>query len=118
MTEAVEATRGDSPTSPKRSDTGSATVWAAVWALLPLCLAMLVLAYGAAVGTRHRAATAADAAALAAAAEADRGQSKACAAARTVAEAQNATVVHCIVRSGFADIVAEARPPPLLGVFG
>ncbi|UGQ15494.1 pilus assembly protein TadG-related protein [Yinghuangia sp. ASG 101] len=85
---------------------------------MPLCLALALLAYGAAVGTRHRAAAAADAAALAAAVRADRGPSEACAAARAVAAAQNAAVVDCVVRSGFADIVAEARPPPLLGVFG
>ncbi|MCF2529233.1 Rv3654c family TadE-like protein [Yinghuangia soli] len=94
---------------------GSATVWAAVWALLPVCLACVVLAFGAAAAARHRAAVAADGAALAAAAQADAGQGPACAAARRIAAAQGAVLVSCTVRSGFADVVAETRMPLLAG---
>jgi secretion/DNA translocation related TadE-like protein len=90
----------------------------AVWSLLPVCAAILVLALGAAVGTRHRAAVAADAAALAAAARADLGVEEACAAARQIAGAQGADLTACAITSGFADVTAETRPPPMLEPFG
>ncbi|NUU25334.1 MAG: flp pilus-assembly TadE/G-like family protein [Streptomycetaceae bacterium] len=89
-----------------------------MWALLPICLAMTVLAFGAAVGTRHRTATAADAAALAAASHADQGAHEACAAATAIARDQGATLIRCVLHDNFADVTAQSRPPPLLRPFG
>lgn len=108
---------GDLPRDLPR-DAGSATVWTAVWALLPAFLACVALMFGAAVATRHRAAAAADAAALAAASHADLGFTEACNAARRITRAHDTTLTTCTVRSGFADVVVEARPPPLLSLYG
>lgn len=102
----------------RHGEEGSATVWVAVWSLLPVCLAMVMLAYGAAVATRHRAAAAADSAALSAAIHAAVGQGNACAEARRTAEEQGASLVTCVLRAEFADVVAESRPPLLLRPFG
>jgi secretion/DNA translocation related TadE-like protein len=85
---------------------------------LPVCLALAVLAFGAAVGARHRAAAAADTAALAAAARADFGPAEACAAARAIAREQGATLVRCVLRGGFADVTAQARASAVLRRFG
>ncbi|MYW04677.1 pilus assembly protein TadG-related protein, partial [Streptomyces sp. SID3343] len=52
----------------RRADEGSATVWVVALALIPVCAAVFVLAVAGAVAARHRAAGAADLAALAAAA--------------------------------------------------
>lgn len=99
-------------------DDGSATVWGAVFALLPVCLSVVVMAYGSAVATRHRAASAADAAALAAASRIALGMGDACATAGKVAEAQGSSLVTCTLRAEFADVEAESRPPLLLRPFG
>ncbi|MDI2127926.1 Rv3654c family TadE-like protein [Yinghuangia seranimata] len=111
---------GAAATAVRRPDSGSATVWAAVWALVPVWAVLVVLAYGGAVGARHRAASAADAAALAAATQAGLGaaEAEACAAAGRLAERHRAVLVGCTVRSGFADVVAEVRPVRPLDRFG
>ncbi|NMO92204.1 Rv3654c family TadE-like protein [Actinomycetospora sp. TBRC 11914] len=78
-----------------RDDRGFATVVAAgVIGVVGILLgALLVL--GAVVATRHRAANAADLAALAGAAESARGREPACGRAREVAERNGAVLVRC-----------------------
>ncbi len=104
----------------RTGEEGSGTVWVAVWSLLPVCLAMVMLAYGAAVATRHRAAAAADSAALSAAYQASVGGqgNNPCAVARQVAAEHGASLTACSLNAEFADVVAESRPPLLLRPFG
>ncbi|WP_131096605.1 Rv3654c family TadE-like protein [Streptomonospora litoralis] len=76
-------------------DTGSATVW-----MLTLCAVVLFTASAVVLVTavrvdRHRAATAADLAALAGAARVGEGASSACAQARRIAVANEATLIRC-----------------------
>ncbi|GAA4977857.1 hypothetical protein GCM10023205_52080 [Yinghuangia aomiensis] len=99
-------------------DRGSATVWMAVWSLLPVLVATGALGMAAAVATRHRAAAASDAAALAAAARLDEGASRACAVAADIAARQGATLTACVINGEFVDVVAEFPPPPMLEPFG
>ncbi|MDB1086527.1 flp pilus-assembly TadE/G-like family protein [Streptomyces sp. ACA25] len=100
---------------PRRDDRGSATVWAvACSALISLaCLAVLALAQ--VVEVRHRAAGAADLAALAGADRALAGPERACALAGEVAGAQGARVVRCAVDGAWGEVVdltAEVRAGP------
>lgn len=98
---------------------GSATVWLLAFSLLGWLAAVAVLGYGSAVTARHRAATAADLAALAgAAAAADippAGPSTAapCQAATSVAAANGARLLDCGV-DGFTVAVIAAVPLPWL----
>ncbi|WP_179165276.1 Rv3654c family TadE-like protein [Streptomyces sp. M41(2017)] len=91
------------------SDRGSATVWA-VGAMAALCAVFLVvLAMGHAAVTRHRAAGAADLAALAAADHWSDGGTVACARADRVARAQNARLVRCAVEGEISDVTAASE---------
>lgn len=93
-------------------DRGSATVWA-VFCAMSLCVVFAgVLALGQVVSARHRAAGAADLAALAAAEKAFYGARVACAAAGRVAAEQGAYVSRCAVREGVADLTAQVRWGP------
>jgi secretion/DNA translocation related TadE-like protein len=78
-----------------RDDRGLATAIAAGAIGIVAILLGALLVLGAAVATRHRAANAADLAALAGAAESVRGREPACARAREVAERNGAAVVSC-----------------------
>ncbi|MEW2455580.1 Rv3654c family TadE-like protein [Streptomyces albus] len=93
-------------------DRGSASVWAALAAVVLCGVFGAVLGYGQAVHVRHRAGAAADLAALAAADRALEGRTRACAAARQVARAQGASIVRCAVREEIADLDAQARWGP------
>jgi secretion/DNA translocation related TadE-like protein len=102
-------------------DAGSASLWALSLAMvLWVCVAGVVLA-GVAVVARHRAATAADIAALAAASVIARGEvdadpdggSSACAAANAIAVANNATVTSCQVIGQVVDVTTRVRIPAL-----
>nr|WSW68428.1 hypothetical protein OG461_20720 [Streptomyces sp. NBC_00995] len=78
-----------------------------------LCVVFaVVLAVGQVVVVRHRAAGAADLAALAAADRALDGAAAACGAARGVAAAQGAEVVRCAVQGEIADVTARVRRGP------
>lgn len=85
-----------------------------------------VLALVAAVGTalagvgvaRHRAASAADLAALAAASRAVEGGLAACDAARTTARASGAVLARCALDGRTAEVVAVVQPPGPLGALG
>ncbi|MFJ8801599.1 Rv3654c family TadE-like protein [Streptomyces sp. NPDC102487] len=91
------------------SDQGSATVWA-VGAMAALCAVFfVVLATGHAAVTRHRAAGAADLAALAAADHWSDGGTVACARADRVARAQNARLVRCAVEGEISDVTAASE---------
>ncbi|WP_284421486.1 Rv3654c family TadE-like protein, partial [Streptomyces albus] len=89
-------------------DRGSASVWAALAAVVLCGVFGAVLGYGQAVHVRHRAGAAADLAALAAADQSNGGPDPACAAARQVARAQGASIVRCAVREEIADLDAQA----------
>ncbi|WP_332757506.1 Rv3654c family TadE-like protein [Streptomyces sp. MT206] len=93
-------------------DRGSATVWGLVVATALAAVFGGVLLFGQAVVARHRAASAADLAALAAAAGWAHGPEAACATAIRVAEAQGATVTACALRGEVAEISARAPAGP------
>jgi len=113
-------------------DAGSASLWALSLAMvLGVCVAGVVLA-GVAGIARHRAATAADMAALAAASVMARselagdpagdpgGGSRACAAANAIAVANDATMTSCHVSGQVVDVTTSVRIPALglLGAVG
>lgn len=90
------------------SDRGSATVWS-VGAIALLCVVFGIgLALGQAVVDRHRAAGAADLAALAAAGHWAEGGAAACARADEVARAQATRLVRCAVVGDTSDVTAAA----------
>ncbi|MFJ4922400.1 Rv3654c family TadE-like protein [Streptomyces sp. NPDC088725] len=93
-------------------DRGSATVWAALAATTMCVVFAAVLALGQAMAARHRAAAAADLAALAAADHTLLGEADACGRAVAVAEAQGAEVARCALRGDIADVTARARFGP------
>lgn len=93
-------------------DRGSATVWGVVVVTVLMAVFGGVLLLGQAVVSRHRAAAAADLAALAAAASWAHGPEAACAAALRVAVAQGAQVTACVVTGEVADVTARAPTGP------
>ena len=94
------------------SDRGSATVWV-VGAISVLCVVFgAVLAMGQAVVVRHRAAGAADLAALAAADHWMDGGTAACARADRVARAQRARLVRCAIEGETSDVTAASGRGP------
>ncbi|MER6983479.1 Rv3654c family TadE-like protein [Streptomyces carpinensis] len=96
-------------------DRGSATVWS-VGAIALLCVVFGVgLALGQAVVTRHRAAGAADLAALAAADHWAEGRAAACARADRVARAQGTGLVRCAIVGDTSDVTAESKRGPFSG---
>ncbi|MFD5634635.1 Rv3654c family TadE-like protein, partial [Streptomyces sp. NPDC127077] len=95
------------------SDRGSATVWT-VGAVAVLCAVFgAVLSMGQAVVVRHRAAGAADLAALAAADHWSDGGTAACARADRVARAQSARLVRCEVEGQISDVTASSGTGPI-----
>jgi secretion/DNA translocation related TadE-like protein len=96
-------------------DRGSATVWVVVACLVTWSVAILALTIGAAVVARHRAASAADLAALASARVLADGVGDPCAAAVQVATASRARVVGCeLLADGSLQVFVEAPLPQLL----
>ncbi|MFJ3977519.1 Rv3654c family TadE-like protein [Streptomyces sp. NPDC090021] len=93
-------------------DRGSATVWAALVATVLGAVFAGVLLLGQAVVARHRAAAAADLAALAAAATWAHGPDTACATARRVARAQGAELAGCHVGGEVAEVAARVAAGP------
>ncbi len=93
-------------------DRGSATVWV-VGAVALLCVVFgAVLAVGQAVVVRHRAAGAADLAALAAADHWSEGTDPACATAGRIARAQGARLVRCVIEGDTSDVTAASGRGP------
>lgn len=94
------------------SDRGSATVWA-VGAVAVLCVVFgALLAMGQATVIRHRAAGAADLAALAAADHWAEGTDAACATAERVTRAQGARLVRCTIEGETSDVKAASGRGP------
>jgi secretion/DNA translocation related TadE-like protein len=93
-------------------DRGSATVWS-LGAIAVLCVVFgVVLALGQAVVVRHRAAGAADLAALAAADHWADGGPVACARAGRLARAQSSRLVRCVVVGEISDVTAASGRGP------
>jgi secretion/DNA translocation related TadE-like protein len=99
-------------------DAGSATVLALGLACVLAVTGAAAIGVGGAAAARHRAASAADLAALAAAGSLDAGPPGACAAARRTAGAAGADVVTCAVAGRTVTVVAEVRPGGVLGRLG
>lgn len=93
-------------------DRGSATVWAALVATVLGAVFGGVLVLGQAVVARHRAAAAADLAALAAAATWAHGPETACATALRVARAQGAVLAGCRLHGEVAEVTARVAAGP------
>lgn len=104
--------------APGGRERGSASVWAAGGIAALLLLVALIVGIGAAAATRHRAASAADLAALAAAGYATAGAQVACARAGWVAERMGVRVTACRLRGWDAEVEIAAHPPDLLVGFG
>ncbi|MFG2789927.1 Rv3654c family TadE-like protein [Streptomyces sp. NPDC048419] len=93
-------------------DRGSATVWS-LGAIAVLCVVFgVVLALGQAVVVRHRAAGAADLAALAAADHWADGGPAACARAGRQARTQGSRLVRCVVVGEISDVTAASGRGP------
>lgn len=95
-----------------RSDRGAATVWGVVTMAVLGLMCAAALGMGQAVVARHRAASAADLAALAAADSWARGPEAACAAARRVARAQGGLIEVCSIRGQISEVAARAALGP------
>lgn len=102
----------------RRGDAGSATVLvlAGTWALA--VVAGLAACIGTVAVARHRAASAADLAALAAASRALDGATTACAAAGSAADAVGAVLETCLLTGDVADVSVAVRPAGFLGSWG
>jgi secretion/DNA translocation related TadE-like protein len=97
---------------------GSASIWAAGGIAAVLLLVALTMGLGAAAHTRHRAASAADLAALAAAGRSTAGQQAACAQAGWVADRMRVQLTACRIKGWDAEVEVAAQPPDLLIGFG
>lgn len=103
---------------PEAGDRGAATVWTAGAVAALLAVTTLVVWLGAAAATRHRAASAADLAALAAAGTALEGERVACGKARWVAERMRVGLHACRLDGADALVEVVAQPPGVLAGFG
>lgn len=100
------------------ADRGAATVWT-VGAIAALTsVTVLVLWLGAAAATRHRAASAADLAALAAAGAVTEGERVACGKARWVTDHMGVEMHSCRLDGAEARVETAAAPPGVLAGFG
>ena len=118
LSRAVSPAVNTAGTASRCADRGAASVWAAGGIAALLLLAGLIVAVGSAAVTRHRAAGAADLAALAAAAYAVSGQESACARAGWVATNMRVELTACRLRGWDAEVEIAAQPPDLLLGFG
>lgn len=105
-------------TTAKANDRGAATLWAAGGIAAVLVVTIAVVWAAVAVNTRHRAAAAADLAALAAASRAIHGERPACARARWVADRMRTTLKSCRLTGWDALVEVTATPPTVLASFG
>src|SRR3954453_11579480 len=97
-------------------DRGSATVWLAGLTALIGLVTVAALVHGSAVIARHRAATAADLAAVAAAVRVPDGIQAACDAARTIAARNGGSLIGCVVSGD--DVEVEVTRALVLGNLG
>lgn len=101
-----------------RDDTGSGTVLVLGLSAVLLLVSLVFASVAAVAVARHRAASAADLAALAAADRALSGPSVACAAARRAAGRAGASVSLCLLTGDVARVVAVVRPGGPIGRLG
>jgi secretion/DNA translocation related TadE-like protein len=101
-----------------RDDRGSASVLVLALSAVLALVGILAASVGAVAVARHRAASAADLAALAAADRALDGEVPACQAARRAARAVGAVLEQCRLTGDESDVVAAVRPPGALGSWG
>jgi secretion/DNA translocation related TadE-like protein len=99
-------------------DGGFATVWSVGGIAVVVLVFASLLAIGAAIATRHRAASAADLAALAAAEHAPDGDQPACDRARWVAGQMGVHLDRCWLSGWDALVEVTAALPDPLGAFG
>lgn len=99
-------------------DSGSATVWALIVVVVIWVAAALAVVETVVIQTRHDANAVADAAALAAASDGGLDAVAACAAARSVAEANRALLVRCLMLGPVASVEVSLMPPPALAWAG
>lgn len=99
-------------------EAGFATIVVLGLAGILLAFGALLASLGAVAVARHRAAAAADLAALAAAGDLLEGIGRACSAASTVARGQGTTLLSCASDGRTVTVVAEVRPSGPLGRLG
>jgi secretion/DNA translocation related TadE-like protein len=111
-----------SPTTTGRrcdqADRGSAGILVLVLASILALVGVLAAGVGAVSVARHRAASAADLAALAAADRALQGEASACAAAHRAADEVGARVERCGLDGDVADVQVAVRPAGAVGSWG
>ena len=100
------------------TDRGAATIWVVAVIAAVLLFATAILAVGSVTVTRHRAAGAADLAALAAADYAPDGEQVACGWGRWVTDRMRVRLVSCHLDGWNALIETSADPPGPLARFG
>lgn len=103
---------------PATADRGFVTVAVLGLVLVLASVAAAIVMLGSVAVARHRAAAAADLAALSAAQHADEGPGPACLAATKVARGQDAELVACRLEGREALVEALVRPVGLLGGLG
>ena len=101
-----------------RGEGGSATITVLALGAVLALVAAVAVALAAVAVARHRAASAADLAALAAADRSLRGEAEACGAAERAVTRVSAVLRECRLEGDVALVVAGVRPPGLLGRFG
>jgi secretion/DNA translocation related TadE-like protein len=101
-----------------RNDTGSATVWVVTAMAFVLGVGGVSGSVGVVTVERHRADTAADAAALAAAGQVIAGQATACAAAAAIARTDGAELTRCGLDGAGAQVEVRVALPGVLARFG
>ncbi len=106
------------PVTDADGDRGSATIWTVAVIAALLVFATGILAVGSAAVTRHRAAGAADLAALAAADYAPDGEQAACGWARWVTDRMRVQLVSCHLDGWDALVQTSAEPAGPLARFG
>jgi len=94
-----------------RADEGAATIWALIVLLLIWALAAVCAVETTAVQVRHRAAAAADAAALAAASPGGLDGPAGCASARRAAARLGAELMGCELIGPYATVTVRMSPP-------
>lgn len=106
-------------TTLRPGERGSASIWVLALAFVLFAGAVTVSLYGSAVTARHRAAAAADLAALAAAERLWSGDpAEPCRTARTVATRNGAALDECRVGAGYAAVATEVRFRGMLARLG
>lgn len=103
---------------PADSDRGAATVWAAGGIAVVLLVTTVAVWVAVAADTRHRAAAAADLAALAAAADVVSGERSACDRARWVTDHMRVELASCRLDGWDALVEVTAVPSGVLASFG